>query len=479
LPVGGGNHNVVFVATEHDSVFAFDADGGGSNSCVQYWQVSLLNGGTPVNPQATGETGDIPEEIGITGTPVIDITTNTLYVVSKTTEGSTYHQRLHALNLANGAEKFNGPVDITPAITVAGDADTGDPSVGCTSAANTVPFCPLRENQRPGLALSNGTVYVTWASHGDIQPYHGWVMGFTASNLSLAPTVFNDTPNGTEGGIWMGGGAPAIDSSNNVYVLTGNGDWDGATNFGDSVLKLSSGLAVSDWFTPSDESNLQANDFDLGSGGATTLVNLPLSPMPHILIGGGKQGSNQPGELFVLNRDNMGKFNASDTGVVGKFPAGGRLFATGAFWQNSFYIAGASAALSAFTVNPSTSMFTSTPASMSPTTFGFPGVTPSVSSSGASNGIVWAIDSSNFGLSDTNLTRAAGPAILHAYDATNLASELWNSSNGTGNTAGNAVKMTVPTVANGKVYIGTRGNDNTQGSGTTKGELDVYGLMPN
>jgi hypothetical protein len=479
LSMGGGSHNVVFVATEHDSVFAFDADGGSGNSCIPYWSVSLLNGGTPVNPQDAGDAGDISGEIGITGTPVIDSTTATLYVVSKTKEGSTYHQRLHALNLADGTEKFNGPVDITPAITVAGNADTGDSSVGCTSAANTVPFCPLRENQRPGLALSNGTVYISWASHGDYQPYHGWIMGFTASNLSAPPIVFNDTPNGVEGGIWMAGGAPAIDSSNTVYVMTGNGDWDGATNFGDSVLKLSSALAVSDWFTPSDEANLEANDFDLGSGGAMMLIDLPASPVPRILIGGGKQGSGQAGELFVLNRDNMGKFNASDSGVVQKFPAGGRLFATGAFWQNSFYIAGVGAPLSVFTVNPSTSLFTTTAASLSPTTFGFPGVTPSVSASGSSNGIVWAIDSSQSGMSDTAPTRVAGPAILHAYDATNLATELWNSTSGTGNTAGNAVKMTVPTIANGKVYIGTRGNDNTQGSGTTKGELDVYGLTPN
>ncbi len=479
LPIGGGSHNVVFVATEHDSVFAFDADGGSGNSCIQYWTVSLLNGGTPVNPSATGEVGDISGEIGITGTPVIDITTKTLYVVSATLEGSVYHQRLHALNLADGTEKFSGPVDITPAITVAGDADTGDSSVGCTSAANTVPFCPLRENQRPGLALNNGTVYVSWASHGDQQPYHGWIMGFTASNLSPPPLVFNDTPNGVEGGIWMSGGAPAIDSSNNLYVMTGNGDWDGATNFGDSVLKLSSGLALSDWFTPSDQLNLQANDYDLGSGGSTMLVNLPLSSIPHILIGGGKQGSGQPGELFVLNRDKMGQFSTTDSGVVQKFPAGGRVFATGAFWQSSFYIAGLNAPLSLFTVNPLTSLFTTTPVSQSPTTFSFPGVTPSVSSSGTTNGIVWAIDSSQYGLSDTSPTRVAGPAVLHAYDATNLATELWNSSSGTGNTAGNAVKMTVPTIANGKVYLGTRGNDNTQGSGTTKGELDVYGLMPN
>jgi hypothetical protein len=479
LAIGGGNHNVVFVATQHDSVYAFDAEGGSGGTCTQYWKVSLLNGGTPVNPADTAETGDISGEIGITGTPVIDTSTQTLYVVSKTKEGSAYHQRLHALSLLSGAEKFSGPADITPAITVAGTADTGDSSVGCTSGPNTVPFCPLRENQRPGLVLNNGLVYVAWASHGDVGPYHGWIMGFTASNLAQAPLVFNDTPNGIEGGIWMSGAAPAVDSSNNLYVITGNGDWDGASNFGDSILKLASDLTLTDWFTPSDQANLQAQDLDLGSGGAVVVIDLPSSPIPHILVGGGKQGSGQPGELFVLNRDNLGRFNGNDTGVVEKFPAGGPLFSMPAFWQNSLYVAGYGDSLRSFALNPSTSHFNTVSSSQSRTSYDYPGATPSVSSSGASNGIVWAIDTSQSGMSDNNPSQTASPAVLHGYDATNLATELWNSSMGTGNTAGNAVKFTVPTIANGRVYIGTRGNDNTQGSGPVKGQIDVYGVLPN
>jgi len=483
LTIGGGTHNVIFVATQHDSVYAFDADNGNGTTCTQYWKVSLLNGGTPVNPSDTNEIGDISGEIGITGTPVIDAAAGTLYVVSKTKEGSIYHQRLHALNLTTGIpEKPGAPLDLTTAITVPGDADTGDSSVGCTSATGSVPFCPLRENQRAGLVLANGTVYVTWAAHGDVDPYHGWVMGFDASTLARSST-FNATPNSigsyARAGIWMAGGAPAVDASNNLYVITGNGTWNGTTNFGDSFLKLNSALSVSDWFTPFNQSSLDGADLDLGSGGAVVLVDLPSSAFPQVLVGGGK-GSSFNGEIYVLNRQALGHMSANDSAAVQVFALGGGIFATAAFWQNKLYIAGANTALKSFAISPSTSMFNTVATSQSPTTYGFPGATPSVSSSPTGNGIVWAIDSSQNGKSDTNLTRTAGPAVLHAYDATKLATEIWNSSQAAGgrDTAGNAVKFTVPTVANGKVYIGTRGNDNTQGSGTIMGQLDVYGLLP-
>ena len=478
LAIGGGNHNVIFVATQHDSVYAIDADTGSGTTCTQYWKMSLLNGGTPVNPADTGETGDITEEIGIVGTPVIDPASGTLYVVSKTLEGSTYHQRLHALSLTSGAEKFNGPVDITPAITVSGTGDTGDSSVGCTSAAGSVPFCPLRENQRPGLALAGGSVYVSWASHGDVQPYHGWIMSFSASNLQTAPVVFNDSPNGRQSGIWMAGGAPAFDSSNNLYVITGNGDFDNTVgDYGDTMLKLNSALALQDWFTPNVEATLDSSDLDLGSGGAVVLVDLPGSTVPHVLIGGGK-GTNSAGQVYVVNRDNMGQFNANSDSVVQEFSLGSAIFSTPGFWQNTLYIAGVGLNLEAFPINTTNSTLAAQPSSQSSESFGFPGATPSISASNTTNGIVWVIDSSNYGGSDSNPTNVAGPAVLHAYDATNLGSELWNSGMGTGNTSGNAVKFTVPTVANGKVYIGTRGNDTTQGSGSVKGELDVYGLIP-
>jgi hypothetical protein len=187
---------------------------------VQLWKISLLNGGTPVNPADTGETGDINTIIGITGTPVIDPATGTLYVVSKTTEADGYHQRLHALSLIDGSEKFAGPAEIGQALTVAGTGDTGDPGTGCSAATGRVPFCALRENQRPALLLSNGVVYITWASHGDQQPYHGWVIGYNASNLSLAPVLFNTTPNGGLGGIWHSGGGPAVDSAGRPWATT-------------------------------------------------------------------------------------------------------------------------------------------------------------------------------------------------------------------------------------------------------------------
>jgi hypothetical protein len=274
LAIGGGTHNVIFAATQNDSVYAFDAD---ASPCVQYWKKSFLGTGiTPVPPGDTGEPSDINTMIGITGTPVIDPTGQTLYVVAKTKEGTSYHQRLHALNLTNGTDRVTA-FDITDAITVPGGSDTGDSSAGCTSTPGNVPFCPLRENQRPGLTLANSLVYVAWASHGDVPNYHGWVIGFNPS--TLAPrSIYNDSPDATgnsgrESGIWMAGGAPAVDANGNLYVLTGNGTFDANSatapndDYGDSFLRLSSSLSVLDWFTPTDESNLEANDLDLGSGG--------------------------------------------------------------------------------------------------------------------------------------------------------------------------------------------------------------------
>src|SRR6266571_1475302 len=264
--IQGGAHNVAFVATMNDSVFAFDAD---ASPCVQYWQKSFLGPGVATVPPAdTGETRDINTRSGVTGTPVIDPATGTLYVVAKTKEtvgtgcsddSPCYFQRLHALDLATGSEKFNGPANIAPAITVAGSGDTGDDT--CPSGSAGVPFCPLRENQRPGLLLLNGKVYVAWASHGDIGPYHGWVIGYAAANLAQSPVVFNATPNGGLGGIWMSGTGPAADAAGNIYVITGNGTFDTAaprTNYGDSFIKLNpaSGLSVADFFTPANQSDL-------------------------------------------------------------------------------------------------------------------------------------------------------------------------------------------------------------------------------
>ena len=468
LAIGGGTHNVVFVASSHDTVYAFDAD---KSPCVNYWTASLLGAGeTYLNTGDVG-TSDISPDIGIVGTPVIDLSSKTLYVVSKSKASGTYHQRLHALNLADHTEKFGAPYDLTSSITVPGNGDGARNGV--------VPFNTLRENQRPGLALLvNEVVYITWASHGDNGPYHGWVIGFAANNIGAGPApnaVWNSTPNAvsgfsaSDGGIWMSGGAPAADSSNDLYFLTGNGSFDadkGGSNYGDSTIKLgtSGGLHVIDYFTPDNQASLASGDADHGAGGAAILIDQASALHPHLLIGGGKAGT-----LFLVDRDNMGQYSPSGNNVLQQLSVGRGIFATAAFWNNSLYVAAASdcgncgGPLTHYSFNTSTQQFSS--ASQSAHTYNFPGSTPSVSSVGTNQGIVWALDNSQYCTSGAN--SGCGPSVLHAYDATDLSKELWNSTQGSGNSAGNAVKFTVPTVANGKVYV------------PTQTELTVYGLLPN
>src|SRR2546427_1278038 len=465
LLIQGGTHNVVLVATQNDSVYAFDAD---ASPCVQYWRTSFLGTGvTTVPPVDTGETGDIDTIIGITGTPVIDPATGTLYVVAKTKEPTGYFQRLHALDLATGNEKFNGPANISSAITVAGSGDSGDGT--CPgAAAGTVSFCPLRENQRPGLLLLNGKVYVAWASHGDNTPYHGWVIGYAAADLAQPPVVFNATPDGGLGGIWMSGTGPAADADGNIYVITGNGTFDTAaprTNYGDSFIRLSpaGGLSVADFFTPANQSDLNEGDLDLGSGGAIVLPDSAGSEAhPHLLVGGDKQGV-----LYVIDRDNMTGFNPGGDQILQTVPitAGPacticRIFSTPAFWEGKLYVVANRDVLKQYTV--ANGVLSALPALQASDTFGFPGATPAISSNGAMNGIVWALDTSNNG---TGNSPGNGPAILFAYDATSL-NKLYSSPASGAGAAGDAVKFTVPTVANGKVYVGTQN------------ELSVFGLLP-
>jgi hypothetical protein len=424
--VGGGAHNVVIAATQHDTVYAFDAD---ASPCHTYWSQSLLAGGETWVNSGDVNTSDISPDIGIVGTPVIDANTNTIYVVSKSKNDSSFHQRLHALNLSDGSERFGGPQEIN-------------------FSSGSANFNPLTQNQRAGLALVGGVVYVAYASHGDNPVYYGWVVGYNASNLSQV-SVFNDDPGAGFGGIWMSGGAPAADSGNNLYVITGNGIFDGNTQFGDSFLRLSTGggINVTGFFSPNDQDSLMRVDLDLGSGGAAILVDQPTAPN-HLVIGGGKEGT-----LYLLNRDNLGGNTSNDAGAVQNFSVGNRIFATPAFWQNTLYIGPVGDHVKSYTLNTGAGQFNTSPASQSPGTFGFPGATPSISAQGSSNGIVWAIEN-------------AGTAILHAYDAANLGSELWNSANNGADQAGQAVKFTVPTVANGKVYVGTAS------------EISVYGLSP-
>jgi len=471
ITIGGAKHNIVVVATMHDTVYAFDAD---ANPCVTYWHTQFVPSGDTLFTAADVFTNSIFPDIGILGTPVIDSTSNTLYFVTKTKingPGIVAHQRLHALNLADGTEVANSPVELDNSITVPGNCEGG----------STIGFNATTENQRPGLALVNGVVYIAWASHGDHDPYHGWIVGFNATSLSRV-SAFNTSPNAAEGlgycraGIWMSGGAPSADAAGNLYVITGNGVFDGTSAFGDSFLKLSatSGLTLADWFTPMGQLSLDAFDQDLGAGGAAVLVDQTSGPHPHLIIGGGKSQV-----LYLLDRTNMGHFTSGGPDkVVQTLNVSEADFSTPAFWQNTLYFFGFNGPGLAYTFLPASDTFNPSVASATTASFSFPGSSPSVSSNGNSNGIVWMIDAHTSGTGD-NGPASAGPAVLHAFDATNLGTELWNSSQVPADAAGNAVKFTVPTVANGKVYVGTRGNDTTLGAGTIFGEVDVYGLKPN
>jgi hypothetical protein len=473
VQINGAQHNIVIVATGHNSLFAFDAD---ASPCVTLWTSNLIDtshgatsGETPVPSGPTGNLvgvghGDITPELGVIGTPVIDQNGNTLYAVSKSVSSSqtTFYQRLHAIDLTNGNEKPGSPVLIAGTFPGSG---------------STVTFSARQQNQRSGLVLLNGVVYIAWSAHEDALPYYGWVMSYAYNGTSFVQgNVLNVTPNTQSAGIWMGGGAMAVDSNNSLYALTGNGTFDATSvaapnnDYGDSLLQMSPALSITQYFTPSNQLSDSQGDRDFGSGGAAVLADLPAgSPVTHLLMGGGKDGS-----LYVFNRDHLGGFG--DTNAVQQLPLGHSIFSTGAFWNNNFYIAGAGGALNSFSLNTSMAQFTF--ASASTQLYKFPGGTPSVSAAGAQAGIVWILDNN---LYCTKQSSGCGAAVLHAYDATNLASELWNSAMSPSGAAGNAVKFTVPTIANGKVYVGTRG-DNTggvDGSTTVAGELEVYGLLAN
>jgi hypothetical protein len=503
LSINGGIHNVIFVATQHDTVFAFDAD---ANPCVTYWQVNLLDtlhGGTsnetPVFWDDVGcqcGIGDIYPEVGVTGTPVIDPTTSTLYLVSTSQNSSlgTFYQRLHALDLANGNEQsqFNAPVRIAASVPGAGDG------------GSTVQFNPQMENQRPALTLAGGTVYIGWSAHEDASPWHGWLIGYNAANVQQQVAVFNTTPNNQAGGIWAGGGGAAVDGNGYIYVATGNGAYDATLSgtdlfdYGDSVLKLQpvtgsdttangQNLNLVDWFTPDDQVCLANGDTDLGAGQPVLLPGQPSGA--ELLLEIGKEGV-----VYLINASNMGMLQennqcqGNNSQIVQTFTGSSSgFYGTPAFWENGLYFAGSldntgsGDYLKMFSFNPSSGTFDTTPASQSSHYYNFPGASPSVSSQGTSSGIVWAIDASAYGYANPNANggaincfqvpvpaQCAGPAVLHAYDAANLAMEYWNSSMAANNRdqAGNAVKFVPPTIANGKVYVSTRT------------EVDVYGLLP-
>jgi hypothetical protein len=455
-----GVHNVVFVVTENNSVYAFDAT---SSSSTPLWHVNL----GPAVPASDTSSGSILPVIGITATPVIHLTSagkGYIYVISKSKEsdghgGSIYVQRLHALNIVNGGEPIEGPKVIQATVAGVGDGNDGH---------GHVPFNPLIQIARPGLLYySNGNtnmIVISWASHGDNGPYHGWVMAYDASSLRQL-AVFNDTPNASTavagqyplaaGGIWQGGAAPASDGTS-IYLATGNGTFDPSTHaYGDCVLKLSSSLAVQDYFAPSDQSTLDLNDADLGSGGVMLLPNDPTyNPTASLLVQAGKDGT-----LHVCNTKSLGHFNSSDH-IWGEFPdAMEGIFGNPAYFRGSIFYGPLNQGLSTFKISHG-SWVGNGVLTMSSNNFGFPGPTPSVSSNGNANGIVWAVDSQAYDGSGNE-----GPAQLWAYDATNVSKTLYSSASTNGrDRMGMAVKFVTPLIDGGRVYVGTQS------------EVDVFGL---
>jgi len=438
--INGGFHNVVYVVTQHDTVSAFDADSTG----VALWSKSFINAAQGITTiPSTDLNTPISPEIGITSTPVIDGGTGTIYVLVATKENGMHTHRLHALDIVTGAEKFGGPVQIQGSV-----AGTGDGSVG-----GQLTFSSLLQLQRSALLLANGIVYIAFASHNDIGIYHGWVMGYDAATLQQK-SIWNTTPTGSRGGIWMAGCGLSADSSGNLYVVVGNGSFSantGGKDYADSVVKLTPDLTVSDYFTPFNQADLNAGDVDLGSSGFVLLADQS-GANPHIGVTAGKEG-----RIYVLNRDNLGKFSAiDDSQAVQTLPqalgttANGRNLSTAVLWQNNVFYAGRNDFAKQYQV--SNGVLTTTPVQQTTHQFGF-SATSALSADGSTKGILWTIE--------------GGANVLHAYDATNISTELYNSTlAGSRDVLDSTVRFNVPIVTNGKVYVGTQ----TQ--------VTVFGLLP-
>ena len=442
-----GTHNLLIVGTEHNSVYAFDADSG-----TQIWKVSMnLSGETSSDDRGCSQ---VTPEIGVTATPVIDRSRGphgAIYVVAMSKNGSTYHQRLHALDLATGAELFSGPKDITASY----------PGNGAHSSGGNVVFDPAQYKERVGLLLMNGMIHTAWASHCDFDPYTGWLMSFNADTLAPS-SVLNIVPNGSRGAIWMAGAGLAGDNSGNYYFLDGNGDFDTTLNgsgfpangnFGNAFMKISTSggnLAVADYFEMSNGVSESASDTDLGSGGAMLLPDLTdgSGNVRHLAVGVGKDA-----HMYVVNRDNMGKFNSSTNNIYQDITgAVGGVFAMPAYFNGRVYYGAVGESVKAFTIT--NARFSTTAAAQTANSFGFPGATPSVSANGTSNGIVWAVEN-------------GGTAVLHAYDATSL-NEIYNSNQAPSSRDhfGSGNKFITPTIVNGKVFVGTTNS------------VAVFGLLP-
>src|SRR6202030_4278308 len=430
VTIKGGVHNVVIVATEADSVYAYDAD---SASSLLLWKASMVDaahgagtGETALTSATTTGCDEMPH-VGITSTPVIDPTSKTIYVEAKSTNGTNYYHRLHALDLLTGNEKTPGPVRI--AVTVSG---TGDGSLN-----GQVSFDNLHQLNRPGLLLLNGTIYIAYASHCDTSPFHGWLFAYDAATFTQK-SVYVTTPNGGMGGFWMSGAGVAADASGNIFIASGNGTFDTThvpTETGDTILKLGTTnqiLALLDYFTPQDQLNLDNNDIDLGSGGVLLLPDQPGS-FPHILVEVGKEG-----RIYIVNRDQMTTNNShycsgctNDPEIIKESVSGalGGMYNVPAYWNNTLYFWAAGDVLKSIPITNALPDFTHVTGSTPQ--IGFPGAGLSVSSNGttAGTGIVWAINGTQYGSPGPG----PGPAVLYAYDASNVASMLYNSAQNTSN----------------------------------------------
>jgi hypothetical protein len=442
-------HNLLIAVTEHDSVYAFDADSGST-----LWQSTMLKSGETTSDDRG--CGQITPEIGITSTPVIDRSSGpngAVYVVAMSRDSSNnYHQRLHALDLALGSDLFGGPIEIQATY----------PGTGDNSNGGNVAFDPGQYEERAALLLLNGVIYTGWSSHCDIRPYTGWIMGFSESTLAQT-SVLNVTPNGNEGSIWMAGAGLAADTTGNVYFLDANGVFDTNLNaggfpsegdYGNAFMKLSTAgnqLAVADYFEMDNGVAESDSDTDLGSGGTIVLPDLTdgSGGTWHLAVGAGKDGN-----LYVVNRDSMGKFSSNNNNIyqelTGSLPGG--VWAMPAYFNNTVYYGSVGSPIQAFSI--ANAKLSASASAQTANSFGYPGATPGVSANGAGNGIVWAVENTS-------------PSVLHAYNAANLV-ELYNSNEAAGgrDQFGNGNKFITPTIVNGKVFVGTPNG------------VAVFGLLP-
>jgi len=442
LTVNGGMHNVVFVVSENDTVYAFDGDNGST-----LWQVTALGAGEAASDNRG--CGQVTPKIGITSTPVIDLSSGqhgTIYLVAMSKDSSgNYHQRLHALDVTTGVEEFGGPVDIQAKY----------PGTGDNSQGGNVVFDPKQYKERSGLLLLNHTIYTAWASHCDFRPYTGWIMGYNEATLAQQ-SVINVTPNGNEGAIWAAGSGLAADSGGNIYFDDANGTFDTTLDgngfpvngdYGNAIVKLSTTkkkLMVADYFNMYNTVSESNADEDLGSGGAMVIPNIKDSGggVHQLVVGAGKDSN-----IYLADRNNMGKFNPNNNNQLYQELQGalaGSVFSAPAFSQDKVYYGAVGDTIKAFAFD-SSGKLASTPQSKTSNAFGYPGATPSISGNTKKNTILWA-------------TENTSPAVLHAYNANNLAVELYNSNQASGGRDhfGNGNKYITPMIANGKVYVGTQ-----------------------